>query len=275
MRVSTWLSAAVLSAGMCTASFGQISGKVILDGTPPDMPQVKGISAVPQCAALHKDPVFEDTVIAGDKGELQNVIVYIKPAEGQKLEGPQKTEPVVLDQKGCMYTPHVAAVQIGEPVLVRNSDPFLHNVHSMAIDNPSFNFAQVAVGDKKLDPKYTSVVETFQVKCDVHPWMHAVVRVFDNPFFAVTGEDGKYTIDTKGLKDGTYTVQAWHEVYRDSQPEQVEVKDGKAAKSVDFTFKAKKAEAAPMKTVHLASATGKADCCCDEKQPAKTLAAAK
>ena len=261
MRLSTWLPAVALSAALGTASFAQISGKVTLDGNPPDMPQVKGISAVPQCAALHKDPVYEDTVIAGDKGELANVFVFIKPAEGQKLDGPQKTEPVALDQKGCMYSPHVLAVQTGEPVVVKNSDPFLHNVHSMAIDNPTFNFAQVTAGEKKIPP--FTAVETFQIKCDVHPWMKAVVRVFDNPFFAVTGEDGKYTIDAKGLKDGTYTVQAYHEFYRDSEPQQVEVKDGKATKEVDFKFKAQKAEAAPLKTVHLASLTGTPDCCTD------------
>lgn len=274
MRISTWLSAAVLSAGFCTASFAQISGKVTLDGTPPDMPEVKGIAAVPQCAALHKDPVYEDTVIAGDKGELANVIVFIKEAEGQKLEGPQKTEPAVLDQKGCMYTPHVLAVETKQPVIVKNSDPFLHNVHSLAIDNPTFNFAQVTQGDKPIPP--LTAVETFHIKCDVHPWMNAVVRVFDNPYFAVSGEDGKYTIDTKGLKDGTYTVQAWHEVYKDSEPQQVEVKDGKATKPVDFKFKAKKAEAAPMKTVHLASLTGTPDCCAADAKPAgKTVASAK
>lgn len=274
MRFSTWLSAAALSAGLCTASFAQISGKVTLEGTPPDMPEVKGIASVPQCAALHKDPVYDDTVVVGDKGELANVIVFIKPAEGQKLEGPQKTESATLDQKGCMYSPHVLAVETNQPVMVKNSDPFLHNCHSMAIDNPTFNFAQVVTGDKKLPP--FTAVETFTIKCDVHPWMKAVVRVFDNPFFAVTNEDGKYTLDTKGLKDGTYTVQAWHELYKDSEPQTVEVKDGKATKEVDFKFKAQKgASAEPLKTVHLASLTKTDDCCGSETMAEKVVAAAK
>lgn len=264
MRLNRLLPALALSAGLCSASFAQITGKVTMQGTPPEMPEVKGIAAIPQCAALHKDPVYDDSVVVGDKGEFANVIVYIKPADGQKLEGPQKTEPAVLDQKGCMYSPHVLAVQTGQPVIVKNSDPFLHNVHSMAIDNPMFNFAQVVAGDKKLSP--FTAVETFQIKCDVHPWMKSVVRVFDNPFFAQTGEDGKFTIDTKGLKDGTYTVQAWQEKYHDSEPQQVEVKDGKAAKEITFTYKADaKASADSLKTLHLASATGTADCCADQK----------
>lgn len=261
MRTTAWLYAAALSAGLCTASFGQISGKVTLEGTPPDMPEIKAVQSVPQCKEMHKDPVYEDNVLVGDHGELQNVIVFIKPAEGQKLEGPKLEKPAVLDQKGCMYTPHVIAVEVGQPVDVKNSDPFLHNVHALSIDNPGFNFAQVNVGEKQIQPFTTP--ETFQVKCDVHPWMKAVVRVFDNPYFATTGEDGKYTIDTKGLADGTYTVQAWHEVYHDSAPQQVEVKGGKASKPVDFKFQAKagKAEARPMKEVHLASIKGTSACC--------------
>jgi plastocyanin len=228
-------------SGLCGVSQAQITGKVTLAGDPPEMPQIKAMQQVGQCAALHKDPVYEDSIVASDKNELANVIVFIKPAEGKALKGPQQTTPVVLDQKGCMYSPHVIAVQIGQPVVVRNSDGFLHNVHALSIDNPSFNFAQVVAGDKPIEP--FKIVETFQIKCDVHPWMKAIIRVFDNPYFAVTNEQGSYTIDTKGLPDGTYTVQAWQEVYHDSQPQQVEVKGGKASKPVDFKFDAKAGKA--------------------------------
>jgi plastocyanin len=275
MRLSRSLLAGVFVAGFSSVCFGQITGSVVLKGDPPDMPQIKAMAAVAQCAELHKDPVFEDSVVVGDKNELANVIVFIKPAAGQALKGPQKETPAVLDQKGCMYTPHVIAVQVGQPITVRNSDPFLHNVHALSIDNAAFNFAQVAVGDKKIEP--FKEVETFQIKCDVHPWMKAIVRVFDNPYFAVTDEKGKFSVDTKGLPDGTYTVQAWHEVYHDSAPQQVEVKGGKAAKPADFTFTAKggKAEAAPLKQVHIAGLVqetaggAQAECCTDEKAAKK------
>jgi len=275
MRLSRSLLAAAFVAGLSSVSFGQVTGKVMLKGDPPEMPQIKAMEAVAQCQALHKDPVFEDSVVVRAKNELANVIVFIKPAAGQALKGPQKETPAVLDQKGCMYTPHVMAVQVGQPITVKNSDPFLHNVHALCIDNTAFNFAQVVVGDKKIDP--FKEVETFQIKCDVHPWMKAIVRVFDNPYFAVTDESGKFSIDTKGLADGTYTVQAWQEVYHDSQPQQVEVKGGKAAKPVEFTFTAKsgKAEAQPLKEVHIAgiaqpTAGGdQAECCTAEKAAKK------
>jgi len=281
MRLSRSFMAAALVAGLSGVSFGQISGKVTLKGDPPDMPKIKAMEAVAQCMALHKDPVYEDSVVVSEKNEIANVIVFIKPAEGKKLGGPQKETPAVLDQKGCMYTPHVLAVQSGQPITVKNSDPFLHNVHALCIDNAAFNFAQVKPEDKKIEP--FKDVETFQIKCDVHPWMKAIVRVFDNPYFGTTDEAGKYTIDTKGLPDGTYTVQAWQEVYHDSQPQQVEVKGGKAAKPVDFVFTAKggKAEAQPMKEVHIAgiaqpTAGGEqADCCSDEKSTAAKATAKK
>lgn len=260
MRFNTLLAAA-LSAGLCSASFAQISGKVMLDGNPPEMPEIKAIASTPGCSAIHKDPVYEDTVVVADKGELANVIVFIKENNPGELKGPQVEKPAVVDQKGCMYTPHVLAVEAGQPIIVKNSDPFMHNVHSMAIDNQAFNFAQVNVSEKKIEP--FTAVETFQLKCDVHPWMKSIVRVFDNPYFAVTGENGKYTIDTKGLKDGTYTVQAWHELYHDSAPQQITVKNGKADKEVDFKYQSKtsKAEAHPLKQVHLADAVDDCPAC--------------
>jgi plastocyanin len=275
MRSNGSLLATALLAGLSSVSSGQIAGKVMLKGDPPEMPQIKAMSAVAQCVDLHKDPLYEDNIVVSDKNEIANVVVFIQPAAGQTLKGPQKQTPAVIDQKGCMYTPHVLAVQIGEPISVKNSDPFLHNVHALCIDNTAFNFAEVNVQEKKIEP--FTVVETFQIKCDVHPWMKAWVRVFDHPYFATTDESGKFSIDTKGLPDGTYTLVAWQEVYHDSQPQQVEVKGGKVAKPVEFTYTAKggKAAAEPVKQVHLAGLVqptaggAEADCCTDAKASAK------
>src|SRR5207302_1390221 len=126
MDRSIWLTAA-FSLATCTASFAQISGRVTLQGTPPEMKQIKAIAAIPQCAQLHKDPLYEDTVVVGDKGELANVIVFLKEAKPGDLKGPQIDTPATLDQKNCVYVPHVLAVEIGQPVILVSSDPFLHN----------------------------------------------------------------------------------------------------------------------------------------------------
>ena len=246
------LLALLMVGGSCGLASGQITGRVMFQGDPPDAPEIKDIAKVGQCAELHKDPVYDDALVVSDKNEVANVIVFIKPAEGKTLSGPQKTTPAVLDQKGCMYTPRVSAVQVGQPLIARNSDPFLHNVHALAIDNAGFNSAQPTTGDLKLTPFTTS--ETVQVKCDIHPWMKAVIRVFDNPYFSVTGADGKFNIDTKGLPDGTYTIDAWQEVYHDAPMQTVTVKNGKADKELEFKFQAKGAKAAaePIKDVKLA-----------------------
>jgi plastocyanin len=272
MRLNGWIVASACVAGFCSVSLGQITGKVLLQGDPPEMPEIKAMQAVASCAALHKNPVYEDTVVVGDKNELANVIVFIKPDAGKTLKGPELTTPAVIDQKGCMYSPHVIAVEVGQPVEVKNSDGFLHNVHALTIDNPAFNFAQPIVMVSKIAPFTTP--ETFQIKCDVHSWMKAVIRVFDNPYFAVSDEGGKFSIDTKGLADGSYNLVAWHEVYKESAPQKIEVKGGKIAKPAEFKFQAKGAKAAaePMKQVHVADiaqptsgALAAEDCCTDPK----------
>lgn len=256
MRVIAWMTAAAATLGLCAVSVGQITGKVVLEGQPPEMPEIKAVASNPQCAAEHKDPVYEETVLTDDHNDLANVVVFIKEEKEGDLKGPKIDKPAVIDQKGCVYVPHVLAVEVGQPILVKNSDPFLHNVHSLAIDNPTFNFAEVNQGEKKIDP--FTAVETFQIKCDVHPWMKQWVRVFDHPYFAVTGEDGKFTIDTNGLKDGQYEVQAWQELYHDSAPQTITVKNGKADKELEFKYKSNpaKAQALPVKQVHLAACSG-------------------
>lgn len=210
-----------------------VTGKVTLVGDAPEM-KVIDMSAVKECAALHPDPVTEETVIVGDKGELKNVVVSLKKDEDKEMPGEVPKTPVVLDQKACMYEPHVVAMMVGQPLIVKNSDPFLHNVDSTAT-NPENKFnvgMPTANAGMKIDPQ-PKVPEIFRVKCDVHPWMSAWVAVFDHPYFSVTGDDGTFTI--KGLPDGDYTLQAWHEKYG-TQEQKITVKDGKAA--VDFKFKA-------------------------------------
>ena len=230
---STWLAAA-FSLGICTASFAQISGKVTLLGTPPEMKQIKAMAVMPQCAQLHKDPVYEETVVAGDKGELANVIVFLKEVKPGDLKGPQNDKPAKLDQKGCMYSPHVLAVQVGQPVVVANSDPFLHNVHCEAVANKAFNIVQVNVGENKLDP--FTVEETFTIKCDVHPWMQAYWLVLDNPYFAVTDDRGNFEI--KNAPAGTQKIVVWQEAtgyVTAPSGEDVNIKAGDGT-SKDFTI---------------------------------------
>jgi len=230
-------TAAATGSGGATASSvggvgnGSITGKVTFVGTAPK-PKVLNMAAVPQCAHLHTDPVLDDSIVIGPQGELKNVVVYV--TDGGTLGGSLPTTPVVLDQKGCIYVPHVAVVMVGQDFKARNSDGFLHNVHGLCRDNPEFNIPQTQAGQIN-DIPANKTPEMFSIKCDVHPWMNAWVVVLDHPFSAITGDDGTFTI--KGLKDGKYLLTARHQKLGKAEAV-VELKNGKAVS--DFKIGLKK-----------------------------------
>ena len=229
LRIMRWVV-----GGLCVVSYamaGEVSGKVAFQGTPPKPARLQmGADAV--CMKQHKDPVFGQEVVVNKNGTLQNVLVYVKDGLGGKtFTAP--SEKVTFDQKGCMYSPHVLGIQTGQELEVRNSDPTLHNVHSLSKLNPQFNLGQPKQG-MKFTKKFDKP-ETFKVKCEVHSWMGAYMGVFNHPFFAVTGEDGSFTL--KNLPAGEYTIEAWHEKYG-TQSMKVTV-GATEKKTVDFKFAAK------------------------------------
>ena len=168
-------------------------------------------------------------MVSGD-GSLQNVFVYVKDGLGA-LKFPVPATPLVLDQKGCQYRPHVFGVQAGQPIEILNSDATLHNIHAWPQANQEFNVGQALQGMKD-----THVFTTQEVmvpfRCDVHRWMNSFVGVVAHPFFAVTGADGAFQL--KGLPPGTYTLEAWHEKFG-TKTASVTI-GAKESKDVAFTF---------------------------------------
>jgi len=234
MKTRIWLSALAVSAALSTSAFAQVKGAVKLDGKAPEMPKID-MSGVPDCHKQHADkPVSQETVVANN-GMLSNVVVSIKKDEGMTLPGDDKVpaDPIVLNQKGCQYVPHVVAAQVGQQILVRNEDAFLHNVHTQPEKNDPDNKAQPNVDPKGTKLKNMKEAEYFRVKCDVHPWMAAWIAVIDSPFFAVTDKDGKFALPA-GLPDGDYTLHAWHEKFGE-QDQKITVKGGNA--EANFSFK--------------------------------------
>jgi plastocyanin len=225
-----FIGTAILSACVVCLSFaGEIVGKVSLDGAAPKMPVLR-MDADKVCKAAHKEPQRSEEVVVNANGTLKNVLVYVKDGLGsKKFEASSKK--VTFDQKGCVYSPHVLGLQTGQELEVVNSDPTLHNVHSLSKENPQFNVAQPKQG-MKLSKKFEKP-EVFKVKCEVHTWMGAYIGVFSNPFFAVTGDDGSFVLPK--LPAGEYTIEAWHEKYG-TRTSKVKV-DAAGKATLDFKFK--------------------------------------
>lgn len=201
--MKTILSALTVAAlAGSVASAAEISGKVKLSGTPP--PE-KTITLDAACGKLQANPITTRHYVVGADQGLGDVFVYVK--EGAK-PGPAPTaKGPLLDQIGCQYSPYVMGVQAGQKFDVANSDPLLHNVHSMPKNNKERNVGQPLKG-MKTEFVFEKPEVLVQFKCDVHPWMFAYVGVVDHPYFAITDKDGNFKIS--GLPAGTYTVEAFH-----------------------------------------------------------------
>lgn len=208
---------------------GTIVGAVTFAGTPPK-PRPLPMDSDPQCVA--EPGATSEVLVVGPDNGLKNVFVYVKEGLGTRRYAAPSTA-ALLDQKGCRYVPHVFGVQVGQTVLLSNSDPLIHNVHAMPKINREFNFGQPAK-----TPPVSRVFNQAEIglpfKCDVHGWMNAYVNVVPHPFFAVTKDDGSFEI--KGLPAGSYTLELWHERLG-TQTLEVSV-DGGAPAKVSASFKA-------------------------------------
>jgi plastocyanin len=212
------------------ATAGNVSGRVALDGALPANAPIK-LGGDPVCERAHKDGARLDTFV-GENGGLGNVFVYVKDGLGQYyFDVP--SEPVKLDQRGCVYTPHVFGVRVGQNVDFVNSDATAHTVHAVPNSNQEFNFSQPIQTQK--DTRFFTVPEVMvRFKCDMHNWMSAYAGVLDHPYFAVTEPGG--TFELKQVPPGTYTIEAWHEKLG-TQTQRVTLAD-KGSAELTFTFKA-------------------------------------
>jgi plastocyanin len=209
-----------------------VTGKVKFTGAKPGNPRID-MSEEPKCAEKHKTPPTGEAVV-GAAGALGNVFVYVKSGLPADYKAPAVTTPVVIDQDGCQYKPHVLAVQVGQNLEIRNSDPVLHNIKAKATKNRPFNISQPTAG-MKTNRTFSAAEVMVSLECNVHGWMNASLAVLPHSFHAVSANDGSFSI--KGLPAGTYTLEAWHERYG-VQTATVTV-PATGSKTQDFTFAAK------------------------------------
>jgi plastocyanin len=206
-----------------------ITGTVTFSGAAPTLPPLT-MDADPACAKKHSGPVSSEMLVLGDGNSMANIMVWVSEGLPEGRTWPVPETPVVMDQNGCQYEPHVMGIMVGQTYRILNSDGILHNVHTLPKVNASFNQAMPATR-KEATTSFSQPEAIFNIKCDVHPWMSAYLGVYTHPFFSVTGTDGEYTIS--GLNPGTYEITAWHERLG-TQTASVTV--GEGATTQDFTF---------------------------------------
>jgi hypothetical protein len=205
-----------LAVGLCGAcqivSAADITGTITLKGTPPPEVPYTPLMQDPECASCYTQTPTTHFYVVGKNGGLAGVVVYLKNANGSDIIGKStgsSQPPVVLDQKGCLYTPTILAIETNQKLDIKNSDYSDHDVHCLPT---------VAGNAERIDvqtPLEQDLSETFPkpemfitFKCDLQPWMRAWVSVFDNPYFAISGKDGKFVI--KNVPPGKYTLVADH-----------------------------------------------------------------
>jgi plastocyanin len=147
---------------------------------------------------------------------------------------PVPTEPVTIDQRGCVYVPRMMGARVGQTLQVRNDDEILHNVHSLSVKSNTFNVSEPKAGMvQQFKMKDEEVM--LRIKCDIHSWMTSYVGVVSNPYFAVSNKAG--TFEIANVPPGTYTIVAWQERYGPVM-KTVTVRAGAVA-AVDFAYTGK------------------------------------
>jgi len=204
-------------AGAAQGGTGTIKGRVKLMGPAPANTIIR-MGMDPMCARVNAGKrVTQQTVVTGAEGGLANTLVRV---EGSLPAGTPPADPVIVNQKGCVYTPRVVGAQAGQTLRVINSDTLVHNVHIANSTANAFDITQPQSG-----MVYNHVLKKddtiLKLACRVHSWMTAFVAVVPHPFFAVTDDSGTFTIAR--VPPGKYTLQTWHERY------------GKLTKTVEVT----------------------------------------
>jgi plastocyanin len=211
------------------AGTGRIVGRILFQGPSPQLHAID-MAKDPVCVSEHSSPALPQDGRVNPNGTLPNAFVYVLRSSATLPSAPPRV-PVVLTQKGCEYEPHVLGLMVGQNLEVLTLDPTTHNIHVLPKLNPEWNVSQQP-GSPSIVRKFTRPEVMIAVRCNVHPWMSAYIGVVDDPFFAVTGADGSFTLNN--LPPGDYTIVVWTATFG-SQQQNLTVRAGETA-TADFTF---------------------------------------
>jgi plastocyanin len=210
------------------ASAADITGTITLKGTPPKEKEITPVMEDASCSKLHTTVPTTHFYVVGGSGGLADVVVSLEGISGKSTGA---------SAPPCEYVPSIFAVQTGQKIVVKNSDPVLHNVHTMPAEgsgNQVKNEAQLPNGPD-LTFSFSKPENFLKFKCDVHSWMFAWVSIFDHPYFAVSSKDGTFKI--ANVPPGKYKIQAAHRK-AGTATQEIEVKEGEPAKA-DFALEVK------------------------------------
>ena len=224
-----WLLLTVTHAQQTPSGTAIVRGLVKVIGPRP-APTPINMNADPSCAKLHPGGVTSEEVLVAADGGLQNVVVFVSEGLGDRTFDPPP-QPISMEQKGCMYSPHVVSVRANQELDIVNNDTTTHNIHPVPANNREWNKAQAP--GTRVDATFARAEIAIPMKCNIHPWMRSYIAVFKHPFFAVTDNAGNFEL--KNLPPGDYTIEAWHEKLGRST-QRVSVGPG-ATKELEFVFK--------------------------------------
>jgi plastocyanin len=206
---------------------GSITGTISLSGPVQKLPQ-RRIAKDPQvCGTAPRD---SQKLLVGRGGGLKNAVVIVEGVKRGKAM-PAAAQNAEIDQSKCEYSPHVQVMAVNSEIALKNDDPILHNIQFFEGENSLFNIAQPVQG--QVNKRKIEKTGALYVECAVHGWMQANVVVVDNPYYAVTDDNGKFSI--ADLPPGTYHVKVFHE-YLGEMTSDVTVAS-KAAATLDMDLK--------------------------------------
>ena len=220
--------AALCLTMVSTAQAAGIGGKVTVEGVTV-VAKTINMASEPGCAKMYSTPLKYEDVVIGQGEALENVVVYISAGAPDETSAP--SQPVQVIQKGCRFAPHIVAMQAGQTFEMVNQDSTAHNVHPLAVNNREWNKAEppgaAPLSDSFARPGFISV------KCNIHPWMHAYFAVLKTSHYAVTGDNGSFSLNN--LPPGKYTITAWHETLG-TQTQEITI-TGNETVPLNFVFK--------------------------------------
>ncbi|MDP6490399.1 MAG: carboxypeptidase regulatory-like domain-containing protein [Kiritimatiellia bacterium] len=229
------LITAILALSTLDLCAGDINGTVKFKGKPRKPRPMKKLAADTACAAMHDTLPVDEKFVYAESGEagvvtLGNVFVWVRGGLPE-TEYEIPAEPVVINQEGCTFVPHVLGIRAGQDLEIRNGDKTAHNVNAQPKRNKGFNNAQPPA-TRPLIKNFKREEVMVKFACDMHTWMSCYVGVVSHPFYAVTGKDGAFSL--KNLPAGEYEVEVWHELLK-TQSQTVKVADGEAT-SIEFLY---------------------------------------